>query len=197
MEKTLLEAWHARFPHMVRPPLLYDYDQWLMRTKRKTCFVGEHIEKAGQQIKSGRRVGYVAGPLTGIPEAFKERYKRAAEICESYGFFGYIPNIHGTDPVNHPAVTVEEVRDVDYLWAVVMADFHINFLHPVGHGNAIEAAWAETYHIPTIFCAQSDQLVSRLTRGLLNVTHILRYEHIDDLWALLAMAVAEYCVAQR
>lgn len=189
------DAWHARFPHMVRPPLLHDYDNWLVRMGRKTPFVTNHIEKADLQIKSGRRVGYIAGPLTGIPEELKERYKRAAEICERYGFFGYIPHIHGTDPIKHPHITIEEVRDVDFLWAVVMASFHINFLHPVGHGNAIEAGWAETYHIPSIFCAPRDQVVSRLTRGLLNVTHILRYENIDDLWEPLAAVVSEHCTA--
>jgi len=32
-----------------------------------------------------------------------------------------------------------------------MADFHINWLDPIAHGNAIEEGWAEAHFVPAVY----------------------------------------------
>lgn len=175
-------SWHARFPHYVRIPLLREYEHWLKQTGRMTTFLAEKVAMA-YAVK--RRVVYVAGPLTALAEELKTRYIAAATLAEELGFFGYVPHIHGTDPVKHPQVSPDEVRDADYLWAVVKPSVHINFLWPIGHGNAIEAGWAEIYHLPAIFCVPAEVRLSRLTVGLLNVHCLIRYPDEESLFSML------------
>jgi hypothetical protein len=181
----------AQFPFGVQRPNVREYVAWLEAARRKTPAVQEALERARQVIAQHSFVAYIAGPLTGVDEEYKERYVRAAEICEAHNIFGYAPHIHGTDPVQHPDVSPEEVRDIDFLWAVVMPHFHLNFLYPMGHGNAIEAGWAETYQIPAIFCVPDIQKLSRLVRGLLNIQLWVRYKDHADLYGKLDAVIKQ------
>ncbi len=152
-----------------------------------TPAVRESVLKA-QTIRENTRVlVYIAGPLTGMDEKTKARYGLVSELLDSYTdsssekklFFGYVPHLHGTDPVKHPNVTPEEVRDIDNLWASVVADFHVNFLYPTAHGNAIEEGWAEKSMIPTVYLNPKGNKLSRLTIGMNNVAELLEYDEFE------------------
>src|SRR4030066_661850 len=138
-----------------------DYKESLRLQGRLTPAVQDSIEKARVWQEEKGAIIYIAGALTGVNELTKERYGEVSALLDSYGSVvddngkerqllrGYVPHLHGTDPVKHPNVTSQEVREIDHLWAVIMADAHVNFLHPIAHGNAIEFVWAEDHLIPT------------------------------------------------
>lgn len=88
--------------------------------------------------------------------------------------------MHGTDPVAHPHVTPEEVRDIDYLFSALVPDYHINWWHPVAHGNAVEAGWAELMDIPSIYLIPEDVIPSRLIRGMHNIATTITYTDFND-----------------
>lgn len=164
-------------------PTIENYRTSLELQGRLTPAVKESLEKAAKIRSNTRAIVYIAGPLTGIDEQLKQRYEDVSKFLESYGmqkvgegvflnlFFGYAPHIHGTDPVKHPSVTPAEVRDIDYLWASVVADLHVNFLYPTGHGNAIEEGWAEKALIPSVYVNHEGHRLSRLVLGMNNVVY--------------------------
>lgn len=157
-------------------PSIDTYANSLELKGRLTNPVRDAIEKAKAIKKTTHTVVYIAGGLTGVDEITKERYGQASSLLNAYSpigkknaFFGYVPHLHGTDPIKHPQVTPDEVRDIDFLWAVIVADHHLNFLHPLAHGNAIEAGWSEGNMIPTIQINPKYNKLSRLTLGLNNI----------------------------
>lgn len=167
--------------------LISDYARSLEIRGHLTPAVQESLLKAEAIRQNTRALIYVAGPLTGMDEKTKARYGLASELLASYAnsssdkklFFGYVPHLHGTDPVKHPNVTPEEVRDIDHLWAAVVADFHVNFLHPTAHGNAIEEGWAEKSMIPAIYLSPRENKLSRLTLGMNNVADFITYDEFE------------------
>lgn len=156
---------------------------------RLTPAVRTAVSKA-LRIRSGHDVVfYIAGALTGIDELLKLRYVQLHELIGDHGrlhgqagrpdrirMFGYAPHLHGTDPVRHPDVTPAEVRDIDYLFAALVPDYHINCLYPLAHGNAIEAGWAEAAGIPSLHLVPSGMHVSRLVRGMTNIMDVVVYD---------------------
>jgi hypothetical protein len=167
---------------------LNDYRESLSRAGRLTPAVTESLEKA-EFIRTGNQVVvYIAGALTGVDEVTKVRYGQVSDMLSRYNsvtkgknlFFGYVPHLHGTDPVKHPYVTADEVRDIDNLWATVVADCHINFLSPTAHGNAIEEGWAEKKMIPSIYVNPEGNKLSRLTEGMNNVGNNVSYREFSS-----------------
>lgn len=157
---------------------LAEYQKALFLQARLTPPVAEAFKKAEQIRQKTRAIVYIAGALTGVDEETKQRYEKVSEFlstCDGL-FFGYAPHLHGTDPVKHPDITPREVRDVDNLWADAISDLHINFLDPLAHGNAIEEGWAEKRMIPTVYVAPKDMQLSRLTRGMENVSRTILYD---------------------
>ena len=152
---------------------LKEYKEDLDRKDRLTPIVREAISRA-ENVRVP--ICYIAGPLTEATEEQKLRYEIAAKLCEGYGWFGYAPHLYGTDPKKHPEVKPEEVRDIDYLWAVIMPTFHLNFFSPTAHGNAMELGWAEVAGIPTIGFIPEAARVSRLLRGARNLLILTSYE---------------------
>lgn len=61
----------------------------------------------------------------------------------------------------------------------MVADFHVNFLSPLAHGNAIEEGWGESIFVPTIYCVPATMRLSRLTKGMVNVDTVITYENVD------------------
>ena len=156
----------------------------LERRNRLTPAVASAIEKARTVRLANRAVFYLAGALTGVNEATKQRYTQLSELIGAHdtpgtNMFGYAPHLHGTDPINHPDVTAGEVHDIDKLWAAVTADAHINMLDPVAHGNAAEEAWADDRDIPTIYVRPETMVPSRLMRGVWNLAGTIAYNNFE------------------
>lgn len=164
-----------------RLEMLGIYEAGLRQHGRMTEAVSEAITLAREVLHEYDFIVYIAGALTEATDADKFRYTRTSHMIENFQqpgarMFGYAPHLHGTDPVRHPDVTPAEVCDIDYLFAAIAPDMHINFMHPVAHGNAIEAGWAMREHVPSLFMAPTGQRLSRLVRGLTNVEEIIRYD---------------------
>ncbi len=160
------------------------YATQLGQAGRLTPTVQDMVAKAIEAQQNHEFIFYIAGPLTGMSEATKDRYVKTSELVASYikpdaRMFGYAPHLHGTDPVKHPDVSPQEVRDIDYLFARVIADAHINFLDPVAHGNAIEEAWAEEAGIPAFYVALRSTTLSRLVRGMNNMVDTFLYDSFE------------------
>ena len=124
-----------RTNHETDKPGLVSYISELIEGCRMTGAV-ESSAKAATKIRSSHEtVFYLAGALTGMTEETKQRYADVSGLIATYvrpgaRMFGYAPHLHGTDPVKHPNVTPAEVRDIDYMYAVKVPDYHLNFLHP-------------------------------------------------------------------
>lgn len=183
MSNTL--RWHERFPDYTKQLTLEEYAAWLKKAGRDTAVVKTSIDFAKRKRDQGAISCYIAGPLTYVGTEDKERYVKTAEICEGHGFFGYVPHMHLTDPKTNPLVTPNEVRDIDFLWAAIMADLHINFLFPIAQGNGIEEGWAEDRHIPAIYVAPVELRLSRLVAGMRNRIHTVFYRQVDDCFPLV------------
>ncbi len=169
------------------------YVLWLLRQHRMTPAVAEAVERARKTQKEFRIIAYCAGALTEATAEDKLRYETASGVARRHMIFLYVPHLFGTDPQKHPNVTPGEVRDIDYLWAAVMPDFHVNFLSPIAHGNAIEEGWGEGVFVPTVYCVPAGIRLSRLTKGMANIDMTISYQDVaeayrelDNLFALLA-----------
>lgn len=179
------------FP-MVAKESLESRERYLKRQRRFTPVVAEAFALAYTTRETHNIIGYCAGALTGVSDEMKARYERIFEISQKSRFqngsrklFIYVPHLFGTDPKKHPQVTPTEVRDIDHLWAVLMAQFHINCLDPMAHGNAIEEGWAESVCIPSIFMVPQEITLSRLTRGMENIDMTIRYQIVEDAYVQL------------
>ena len=164
---------------------LNDYITGLSEEGRLTPAVQASAEKAVAVRADHDKVFYLAGPLTGMTEETKLRYNHVSELIATYvrpgaKMFGYAPHLHGTDPVKHPDVTPAEVRDIDYMYAVKVPDYHLNFLHPMSHGNAIEEGWAEEAGIPAVYIVPRGLKLSRLVLGMKNVIETVVYDDFQD-----------------
>jgi hypothetical protein len=160
---------------------LGDYTTELQELGRLTPVVQEALGKVAVAQETYDTIFYLAGALTGVPEETKENYAKLSDhIAGRDGMFGYAPHLHGTDPVKHPSVTAGEVRDIDYAWAVVAADYHINSLAPVAAGPGIEEGWAEAAGIPTVYLAPEDFRASRIVLGMHNVVGEIRYNDFEQ-----------------
>ncbi|MEJ0073665.1 MAG: hypothetical protein WDN27_06395 [Candidatus Saccharibacteria bacterium] len=157
------------------------YEQDLERAGRLTPPMQEALQKA-RDIRIGHNVlFYLAGALTGVEEPVKQRYSAVSElIATKPQMFGYAPHLHGTDPIKHPDVTPEEVRDIDYLFAAIVPDAHINFWHPTAHGNAIEEGWAEAQGKPSLYVVPEGAALSRLVRGMRNIVDTIVYSDFEE-----------------
>ena len=145
----------------------------------------EAIEKARTIRKRNKLLFYIAGPLTGMTEDAKQRYSDVSELIASHStpkrpMFGYAPHLHGTDPVAHPDVPSKAVRDIDFVFATLVPDAHINLLDPVAHGNAIEEGWAEMAKIPSLYVVHQDVRLSRLVRGMHNIMDTIVYKDFNQ-----------------
>jgi hypothetical protein len=162
-------------------PSIAQFEENLDDLDRLTPTVQESIEKARTMRLGYNVVFYVAGPVTGVSAEDKDRYSETSELITDHELpgsrmFGYVPHLHGTDPVAHPNVTPNEVRDIDHLWSSIIADGHLNFLKPVAHGNGIEAGWAELLQIPSLYIVpEEDAKISRIVNGLHNKVGMISY----------------------
>jgi hypothetical protein len=176
MIKERLNPQHEQEPHTG----IIEYAADLERRGRMTDIVREAFEKATEIRANYDTVIYLAGGLTGMSEEVKSRYADLSDLVASNdSMFGYAPHLHGTDPVKHPDVSPEEVRDIDFLFAAVIPDLHINCWYPVAHGNAVEAGWAEQANIPAVHLVPEGVTLSRLVRGMHNIAATITYTDFE------------------
>lgn len=166
------------------PGIIESYADELAAEGRLTPVVQDSIDVARAVREKHELVFYIAGPLTGMPDEVKDRYRHTSGLVSGrqsdVAMYGYAPHINGTDPVKHPDVTPAEVRDIDYLWAVHTADLHLNFLDPTAHGNAIEAGWAEANGIPAVYVVGRGARLSRLVLGMRNIARTIIYDQFEE-----------------
>lgn len=169
-------------------PDLSSYAQGLALQGRLNSAVEESIAKALELQGTTSAIVYLAGPLTGVSEELKARYGQLSDLLSTYApvvdgmpraFFGYAPHLHGTDPVKHPDVSSETVRDIDKIWGAIVPSIAINCLFPTAHGNAIEAGWEESSMVPAIFMNPTGNKLSRLTTGLNNIIRVIEYDDFE------------------
>ena len=149
-----------------------------------TPVVKEAVDKARVKLSDYPVIGYIAGALTEVDETTKTRYGKTTEICRTHGIFAYAPHLHGTGPIKNPDVSPLEVRDIDFLWAVVVPGFHVNFLLPKA-ANWTEEGWGEDHFIPTIYCLPKDEKLSRLIRGMRNIFSVIQYRNLEECYRKL------------
>jgi len=158
-----------------------EYETELRDMDRFTPRVEKAFDKA-RAIRLGHDViFYIAGPLTRVDDATKQRYADASSAIAAASvpgsrLFGYAPHLHGTDPIKDPDVPKKEVRDIDHLWAAIMANGHFNFWIPIAHGNGIEEGWAEDRRIPSLYVLPKDYTPSRLVGGMWNTAGANGYQ---------------------
>lgn len=204
MTATAEVAWaggidaNARYPDLAAVAELYPganpnrpsldaYREALGLAGRLTPAVDEAIAKAAEITDRTAAVIYVAGPLTGVSDELKARYGMASDLLTDYPplddgqatFFGYVPHLHGTDPVKHPSVTADEVRDIDFIWGRLVPTITINFTYPTAHGNAIEEGWGEAAMVPAEYLNPRGNKLSRLTLGMNNVLQTIEYDDFE------------------
>ncbi len=180
---------------------IIQYEELLSRLGRRTPAVDAALNRAKEVRASYRHIAYIAGALTGYADDVKQRYETVSRTLAQTGqpgdWFGYAPHLHGTDPVAHPKVTANEVRDIDFLYAVLVADFHINFLSPVAHGNAVEEGWAEMAGIRVLYAVPQGFTASRIVRGMHNVSATVTYQDFEADGLPKIVKAAKHLAARR
>lgn len=170
----------SNLPPLAPPISLENYIDYLKQNGRYTEVVQEAAQKAANILKQNDTIFYIAGALTGMSEAVKDRYLQLSKAVTAHpGKFAYAPHLNGTDPVKHPNVTPEEVRDIDFMFSAVIPSAHINCLAPAAHGNAIEAAWAEMVGVPSVYLVPNGVVLSRLVRGMHNIHSTIIYDDFE------------------
>jgi len=174
-----MQNWSDRFPMNISLPTVGEYKTWLLESGRLTPAV-EKAFSFGRALE-GQTIIYIAGGVTRASNEEKERYEKTAEIAGHHKLFGYVPHLYGTDPIKNPEVTPDEVHDIDYFWAVLKANLHVNFLHPVS-ASYHEEGWADILQIPTVYAIPEDIKISRLPRGAWNTFFTIPYGPLDDFY---------------
>jgi len=109
---------------------------------------------------------YVSGALNAAAdiERSKRFYERVGEVCGEVGLDAYVPHTMGTDPIENPDVTPEEVYRRD-MAAVSASDLIVAYVGEpsLGVGSEIERASAEG--IDVILLYERGRKVSRLILG--------------------------------
>lgn len=152
---------------------------------KETLFLAQKI------MASRKPIVYIGGGLTGQDDDIKIKYEKTGKMIDQMGGFGYVPHVYGTDPVKHPDVSPEDVRNIDFLWSVLLPSADIFWCDNPSFGVGIEMAWAEIYDIPSIKIHNKNITVSRMPRGLYH-SQILAYNDIDDAYKLIKKNISVY-----
>ena len=126
---------------------------------------------------SDRRPGiYVSGALNAAADIEKAKrfYERLGDVCENAGFNAYVPHTMGTDPVENPEVTPEEVYRRD-MAAVSSSDLVVAYVGEPSLGVGAEIERAANLGIDVILLHEEGRTVSRLILGSPPVVHRVVY----------------------
>jgi len=160
--------------------------------KNPSLIINDHLKLAESKLSKSQKIIYIGGSLTHVPQAEKTRYEKSAKLVDKLGGFGYVPHIYGTDPIKHPDVLSNDVRDIDFFWSVLMSDLSIFWCDYPAFGTGIEMAWAEVYKIPSIKIINKNIKLSRLAKGLRDKSEIIEYDNDKDLFKDLENKLKEY-----
>jgi len=124
---------------------------------------------------------FFAGPLTNLtnPEQSKAWYKKLAEVAQKNGFDYFWAFLNGTDPVQNPNVTPQEVYNVD-TYQLAHSDLMVAYMGEPSTGTGIEIEFAHTHHIPVYLLYEQGAHVSRMLRGCPAVKKELVFTSEDD-----------------
>lgn len=150
--------------------------------EKPSSIIKDHLKLAESKLLELKKIVYVGGSLTHVPEDEKKRYGKSAKLVDELGGFGYAPHIYGTDPTEHPDVLPKDVRDIDFFWSVLMSDLSIFWCDYPAFGTGIEMAWAEVYKIPSIKIINKNIKLSRLAKGLRDKSEIIYYDNDENLF---------------
>jgi nucleoside 2-deoxyribosyltransferase len=124
---------------------------------------------------------YVSGALTDVPNAVitKKFYEKIGKLCQEKGFEAYVPHVNGTDPIENPNLTPNDVFETDY-YHVSTADMVIAYVGAPSLGVGIELGWAHLLGIPTALLYEEDKRVSRLPRGLPPIIAEIKFQNYEE-----------------
>lgn len=162
-----------------REKVLHFNSDFINSLKNPSNMVRDHLKLAEKIIKENKKIIYISGALTHVPENEKELYLKTKKIVDDLGSFGYAPHLYG-DPLKFPGITPKDIRDVDFLWAAAISDGSVFWLNHLSFGVGIEMAWAEMYNVPSIKIASKDVKVSRLARGMYDNAKIIQYDKVEE-----------------
>lgn len=107
-----------------------------------------------------------AGPLTDLkkPEATKAFYVKLADVAKKNSFDTFWAFLNGTDPVENPEVTPQDVyrRDISEL---ERSDLVIAYVGEPSTGTGLEIEHAHTVGLPVYLLYEKDRRISRMLRG--------------------------------
>lgn len=161
------------------------HPRFINAIKNPTSAIRKPIKLAEKILAKKQTIVYISGSLTHVPEPEKMRYERAVKLVNSLGAFAYAPHLYGTDPIKHPNVSSEEVRNLDFLWSVALPKFSIIFCDYLAFGVGIEMGWEEIFGIPSIKVIKFGRRLTRLAKGLYDNSKIIEYKNNKDLFSEL------------
>jgi len=124
---------------------------------------------------------FFAGPLTNLknPETTKVWYQQMSDMAKSLGHDYFWAFLNGTDPIQNPNVTSQDVytRDIDEL---EKSDVMIAYVGEPTTGTGIEIEHARIVNKPVIILYEKDAHVSRMLRGCPSIKKEIVFTSPED-----------------
>lgn len=95
-----------------------------------------------------------------------------------------------TDPVEHPAVTAEEVFGLNRT-TLLASDALVHLAHIPSTGSGLDLAFAWNAEIPIVLIAPYSAKSSRMLVGMPTELLVLRFKDVDELRAQFAEVIRE------
>lgn len=162
-----------------RQKILHFNQDFIKSLKNPSNVITKHLQIAEDVIKKNKKIIYISGALTHVPENEKELYLKTKKIVDELSAFGYAPHLYG-DPIKFPKLNPKDIRDVDFLWAAAISDGSVFWLNHTSIGVGIEMAWAEMYNVPSIKIVSKEVKVSRLALGMYDNAKVIQYKNIEE-----------------
>jgi hypothetical protein len=120
---------------------------------------------------------YIAGALTITQENKKDIYEKIGKICEFCETEAYIPHIWGTDPIENPELSAEEVWHINQR-RIAIANLMIAYVGQPSLGTGAEMEIARSNSVDILIWNYQDEKISRMATGNPGVKHHLKVK--DD-----------------
>lgn len=127
---------------------------------------------------------YISGALTHANENIKLVYEKISKICQLVCSNIYVPHINGTDPIQHPGVTPQEVWQKNHR-EVASADLIIAYVGLPSLGVGAELEIARITNSDIILWWYKDEKVSRMALGNPAAVEQIQADNENDLYKKL------------